>query len=234
MKYFISYGNNNFSNAKERIKHQAEKSGFFDKVDVFSPEDLSKEFIEKTTPYINDHRGGGYWIWKIFFIKKYFDEMKENDILVYADAGCTINKKGEKRMNEYIEMLNKSQYGILSFDTTITEKKYTNEKVMEFFKVSEEIKNSGQLMSTILYLRKCNHSIQIIDKYYDIAITNPILFSDAYNNYKRTSHFIDHRHDQSIFSILRKINGSIVIPDETWSQDFSTLLHIPILATRLR
>ena len=234
MKYFISYGNDNFLNSKKRIKNEAEQSGFFDKVDIFSPEDLSKEFIQTTFPYINHHRGGGYWIWKIFFIKKYFDEMKEDDILVYADAGCIINKKGEKRMNEYIEMINNSEYGILSFDTNIPEKKYTNEKVMEFFKVSEQYKNSGQLMSTILFLRKCKHSTNLVNTYYDIAITNPSLFSDEYNNYKRTFDFIDHRHDQSIFSILRKIKGSIVIPDETWSNDFSTLLHIPILATRLR
>jgi hypothetical protein len=30
------------------------------------------------------------------------------------------------------------------------------------------------------------------------------------------------------------MNGSVIIPDESWSRDFSTLLHIPILATRLR
>ena len=48
--------------------------------------------------------------------------------------------------------------------------------------------------------------------------------------------FIDHRHDQSLFSLLRKKYGTILIPDETWYPDFRNpqVLNYPILATRIR
>ena len=45
---------------------------------------------------------------------------------------------------------------------------------------------------------------------------------------------INHRHDQSILGILRKKYKSLVIRDETWAEDFRTLSHVPILATRIR
>lgn len=49
--------------------------------------------------------------------------------------------------------------------------------------------------------------------------TNPLLFTDYYN-INQQNYFIDNRHDQSIFSILRKIYGSIILNDETWFQPF--------------
>ena len=42
-------------------------------------------------------RGGGYWIWKLDIIKQAFSKIKENDIIVYLDSGCTLNKSGKKR-----------------------------------------------------------------------------------------------------------------------------------------
>ena len=61
------------------------------------------------------------------------------------------------------------------------------------------------------------------------------LFTDKYNNNQET-YFRDNRHDQSISSLYRKLNGSIVIPtDETFHpQPFGKgkSLEFPIWATR--
>ena len=48
------------------------------------------------------------------------------------------------------------------------------------------------------------------------------------------SGFIDHRHDQSLFSLLRKKYGTISIPDETYSENWSdsNIKNKPIHATR--
>ena len=50
------------------------------------------------------------------------------------------------------------------------------------------------------------------------------------------TNFKVHRHDQSIFSILRKKYGTISVPDDTWFKNFSSpeALQVPILATRIR
>ena len=36
--------------------------------------------------------------------------MKEKSILIYSDAGSSFNLKGQKRFNQYIEMLNESPF----------------------------------------------------------------------------------------------------------------------------
>ena len=69
-------------------------------------------------------RGGGYWIWKPYIISKMLEQINENDILVYIDAGCHINitKESKQRFNEYINMINNSKCGLLRFQTHIKKK----------------------------------------------------------------------------------------------------------------
>ena len=66
-------------------------------------------------------------------------------------------------------------------------------------------------------------------------VNNKLLFTDYYNNNQYTF-FIDNRHEQSVFSIIRKIHGSILLKDETWFGNNSfgnqESLKYPFWATR--
>jgi hypothetical protein len=237
MIHFISYGDQKYSNSKFRIKEEAKSFGF-DVVDVFGPEDLDPKFVEKTSPFIHHHRGGGYWLWKPYLLKKKFDQMQLGDYLIYADAGCHVNIHGKERFKYYLNLLDNDESGVLSFDlTTFLEKIFTTEKVFEYFGIGEGndlIRESGMLIATILIFKKNESSIRLIDDFYKVATERPDLFSDIHNDYKRQNYFSDHRHDQSIFSILRKLHGTIKVADETYSEKWNELMHIPILATRIR
>jgi len=238
--FFISYGDSNYTQSKNRIQHEAINMGF-DNVNVYGPEDISKSFIQKTLPFISYPKGGGYWLWKSFFIKQMFDIMKVDDICVYADAGCHVNIHGKQRLQEYYDIINRNSSGIISFQIgDLQEEWYTTDKVFDFFNIPDDdidIRKSGQYISTILIMRKCDATIELIDDYYNIATTRSDLFSDIYNVDNKTPTFRDHRHDQSIFSILRKQHGSVVLPDETWTYNglnWSDLKHIPIFSSRIR
>jgi hypothetical protein len=237
MIHFISYGDHKYSNSKNRIREEAKSFGF-DFVDVYGPDEIDRDFIEKTIPFIKENRGGGYWIWKPYFLKKKFEEMQFGDYLVYADAGCHVNIHGKERFKYYLELLDNDESGVLSFDlTTFLEKMFTTEKVFEYFEISEDnvsIRESGMLIATILIFKKNESSVRLIDDFYKVATERPDLFSDIHNDYKRQYYFSDHRHDQSIFSILRKLHGTVKVIDETYSEKWNELIHVPILATRIR
>lgn len=241
MIYFFSYGDEKYHNSKQRIKQEAINLGVFDDIQVYGKENIDDEFVTKTSPWLNMPRGGGFWLWKSYFLKQTFHKMNEGDYCVYADAGCHLNINGSDRLKEYLSMIETT--GILSFRMDgLDEEKYTNEKVFEYFNISKEdpIRKTGQIVGGILFLKKTENSTKIVDEYYNIAITNPSYFSDDYNNYNRTNVFVDHRHDQSILSILRKKYGSTEIHDETYAEGmegWNNLLYnkkIPILATRIR
>jgi len=238
MIHFFSYGNDGYKNSKLRIQQEAQNMGF-DKVYIYGPENLPQDFIEKTQPHIHHPRGAGYWIWKSYFLKQIMDSIQDNDVIIYADAGCHLNVHGKPRLNEYLKIIGEHESGFLGLEmnaVNLAEEFYTNEMVFEYFGVDRDspIRKMGQYVGGILFLRKCPTSVKIVDEYYNLAITRPDLFSDVHNDYKRTEVFRDHRHDQSILGLIRKKYKSVTIPDETWDEDFRNKMHVPILATRIR
>ena len=62
------------------------------------------------------------------------------------------------------------------------------------------------------------------------------LIDNTPSNTINDTSFVAHRNDQSLFSILRKQMGCILIPDETWFDNFMSTeaQSKPILATRIR
>jgi hypothetical protein len=242
MIYFFTYGDEKYSNSKIRISNESKLFGF-DDIAIYGKEDIPIEFIEKTMPYINHHRGGGYWLWKPFFLKKTFDKMNFGDYCVYADAGCTINPNGKERFDFYKTLISENENGILSFRMDgLDEEAYTTEEIFKNFNIdnNSNIRKTGQIMATILVMCKTTHSQKLVDDYYNLSISRPNLFSDDFNYDNNSERFVDNRHDQSILSVMRKIHGSVEIIDETYAgtMDGWNILYyekkIPFLATRIR
>ena len=240
MIYFFTYGDEKFTNTKKRIEKEAIESKFFNDIKIYGRDDIALDFIDKTTPYINIK--GGFWLWKSLFLKQTFEKMKEGDYCIYADAGCTINPYGFDRFSEYLKMVDSHKSGFLAFELSgLRERSWTNSKVFEHFEIDdEEFKNGTHLMATIFITKKCSNSQKIVDDYYDLAVNSTSLFSDDFNNYKKDEYYSAHRNDQSVFSVLRKINNVYTINDETWAENlegWNKLFYekkIPFLATRIR
>jgi len=236
--HLITYGNINFNISKKKIVKEAKESAIFDTVKAYAPNDLPQSFRKKFEHILKEPRLGGYCIWKPCIIRERLKKIQEGDFLVYVDAGCTLNKKGGKRFDEYLEMLNKSKYGILSFSLRFKEKEWTTKEIFNYFNVelNSEIAESVQLVGGILIMKKNSHLIKIIDLWYNTLIDNPLLFTDAYNE-NQIPEFKENRHDQSVFSIIRKIHGTIIINEiETYFTPFGSeqSLAFPIWATRRR
>lgn len=88
-KVFISYGDENFTKSLKRIRREARSLHIFDKIIMYTPNDLSDEILK--SPLMQYKQGGGYWLWKPYVICKTM-EMYPNAIVIYVDAGCTLNK----------------------------------------------------------------------------------------------------------------------------------------------
>jgi hypothetical protein len=134
-------------------------------------------------------------------------------------------------------MVNNNDAGIISFQMDHIEKKWTTIEIFKYFNIEEdsEVKNSGQVMATVQIIKKNPNSIKLINLWNEVLYTNPLLFTDYYNN-NQQSYFKDNRHDQSVFSIIRKIHNSIILNDETVFVSYGNeeSLKYPFWATRLK
>lgn len=232
--HFVSFGNDKYINAANRICEEAKKLNVFHHIKNFNEKELFSysEFEQHRDFVYSNPRGFGYWLWKSFLTMKYMETMKDGDILVYCDAGCSINENGRKRMLEYFEMVNLHPSGVLRFQLSFAnqlEKKWTKMDLVHHLK-GEKYMNFFQLVGGIFVLRKCEHSINLIKEWYETTYKDNYHFiDDSPSSLHNDAHFIEHRHDQSIFSLLSRKYGSFIIDDEV-EPPFK--INNPIQATR--
>ena len=142
---------------------------------------MTIDFKEKHREVLSNQHGGGFWIWKLDIIKEKLTQLKDGDYLVYADAGCVINNEGKERLLEYFDMLNNSEYGIISFQMDHKELNWTTSEVFKYFDVDlkSSIANSGQIMATLLIMQK-NPSIKNYRRSCKVLDYDDKLFTNEY------------------------------------------------------
>jgi len=232
--HLVTYGDEVYTDLKNDFLKSAAESTFFDQIYSFSNLDIDPNFYKNVYEPLMTFRGGGYWIWKPYFVKLVLDQLREGDLLIYCDAGSHINGKGYQRFSDYIKMAAASPTGTVDFGLHWREYQFTKTEVFDFFGSSPQIINSGQLVGGVLILKKCAHSLMMVDKWYDIATNHSFLFTDEQTK-AQLPEFIDHRHDQSVFSVIRKTYGANIIPNETYFKDFERDgERFPIWATQLK
>jgi hypothetical protein len=241
-KVFVTFGGSteNYHNRVNNLCSQVYATRFFTNIVGITDHHLKNDrtFWEKHGDFIESNpRGYGFWIWKPYIINKTLNQLNNNDILIYADAGCNINFStlaSIERMNQYIEMVDNSTYGILSFQLEHKEYIYTKKTTLNTINNNPYDCNTGQCIATVIIMRKTEHTIHLMDEWLKYA-ENYNLINDM-KTLEEHPEFKDHRHDQSIFSLLVKKRGSVKIPDETffhpnWLKDGA---NYPIWATRQR
>ena len=85
---FVTYADERFKISAERITRQARRSGIFDRIAIYSPKELPASV--RSSPLFLETKGGGYWCWKPYIISHALKQCEVGDVVVYADAGCTL------------------------------------------------------------------------------------------------------------------------------------------------
>ncbi len=235
--HFLSFASRSFRKSLERIKKEASDSGFFDTINCLTENDLPLSYRIRNIVVLNGFtRGYGYWIWKSYITKALLESIEPGDMIFYADAGCSINKEGKERFDQYVEMLEESSFSNLSFQIYQHEKEYSKEDLFKYFKVEKDnaIRNSGMLIGGVYLIQKDNNAIHLINEWYSICHSKTRLINDSISKYPNDPQFIEHRHDQSVFSLLRKLHGSLILKDETFFTDWDAKKQFPIHTRRLR
>jgi hypothetical protein len=208
-------------------------------------------------------RGYGYWSWKPEIIYEALKDMRDDDALIYVDAGCHVNKNGLERLKFYFEMLDKNEVGVLAFQAKppledISTLNYDGRKLLDqpnrhwikgdlfdYFKFRgvESITEAQAIGAGVIIIKKCKKSIQIIEEWRSIIKNNFSLIDDTPSVASNLNGFVEHRHDQAIFTLLCvKHNVETLSAYEYWypkrtnsnhfKPDWKALEEYPIHARR--
>jgi len=206
MKYFINYASNGFFKSQDLGLMSARLFGFNTK--GYSDKDISEEFKSSNSNIFYSQRGAGYWIWKPYIILDMLNNIEYDDYLIYMDSGARLVKDPTK----YLEIIDSK--GILAFSMVQKTSKWTKGDC--FFEINgknkSDYKDSNQLQGTYIFFRKCDYSIQFVKKWLNLC-TKENLITDFPNiNMNNFDDFIDHRHDQAIFSLLAYNENIMNVP----------------------
>jgi hypothetical protein len=211
MIHLVSFGNESYYNALERLLHESNPFPISN-VCLYKDTDLVKykDFWERHQDFIlTNKRGYGYWIWKPYIVLYTLSQLKEGDILWYVDAGCSLIPTGMKRFLEYIDIVKTNESGILSFQMSYLTKAWTKMDVLNLFDSS--LYNTGQLTACTFFLRKCENTVRLVNEWYELCCQYHLV-NDEPSILPNDDTFQEHRHDQSIFSLLRYTYGTSIIP----------------------
>lgn len=211
-KHFITFGSGHmgYINAGKRLTEQARQTKLFDSVQFFSVDNLKKDttFWNKHQTFIaNNKRGFGFWLWKSYIIKKKMEQMKDGDILLYLDCGCEIDIKKTKSLGTCFEQVKKDKIvGTMcgSEKNGHLEKDWTKMDLilnlnMNESKYVDTVQRQGG--TNMFYV--CDETRKMVNEWYDISSIYHLLDDSKSINSNYTT-FREHRHDQSIFSLLTK------------------------------
>jgi hypothetical protein len=238
---FLTFGSHDhYISAGKRLIEQAKKLNIFTKCILYTSEDLKndKEFWKQHSSFIlNNPRGYGYWLWKPYLIKKTIQNMNKGDILLYLDSGCelTCNRK-----NELLKCINIVKTDHIIGTLAKTERKWNKMDLLIKLDMNKDIYlNTGQRQAGTNMFLVCDETINLVNEWY--AIGCEYHYIDDSPSIIPNGKFIEHRHDQSIMSLLYKyMEGDLIINDETWfggdHGNFNTSLSYkyPFWATRFR
>lgn len=213
--WFVSYADSVFEKSRRRIRDEALAFAQFDHVRVWERDDVRQD-LEKYRAFSHP-RGGGYWLWKPYVIRRTLELMNDNDFLFYLDAGCTIHGSPAQkaRFDGYVRALVGTP--VLVCETRFQAKigptprylmgQWTKRDVIEGMR-GEDFRNMVQICSGFLALRKCRVSVQLIDDWFNFSTANDSHFlDDSPSRLPEYEEFIEHRHDQSILNLLAR-NGN--------------------------
>jgi hypothetical protein len=201
---FLTFGSHdNFIDAGKRLIEQAKRLNIFTKYILYTSEDLKNdtEFWKEHSEFIlNNPRGYGYWLWKPYLIKKTMQNMNDGDILLYLDCGCelTCNKKNE--LLKCIDIV-KTDYiiGTLAGIERVWNKM---DLIIKLDMNNNMYLNTYQRQAGTNMFLVCDKTINLVNEWYTIG--SEYHYIDDSPSIIPNEEFIEHRHDQSIFSLLTK------------------------------
>jgi hypothetical protein len=153
-------------------------------------------------------RGAGFWMWKPFIILKTFESLDNGDFVFYMDSGTDIIDD----LTPLFKLCEKNN-GFLFFENRSgnpTGNIWTNDlwtKKDCFILTdcdSEKFYKASQVDGAYILLQKNDTTVLFLQEYFKYCTDRRIITDEPNTLGENLPQFIDHRHDQSILSLLVK------------------------------
>jgi len=235
-KYLISFATPQFKDKQNSLNDSANDKGFTDIIS-YSQLDLGDEFVKDFGNILDYPRGYGCWSWKSFIIKKTLDLCDDGDIILYLDSSNLILENldflFEKCFLDEI-VLFENRDGSPD-NKPWTNKPWTKRDCYTLMNCDDsDYWNGKQVNATYQLYKKSSTALKFVEEFYN-ASRNINIISDLDNiTLENFPEFMDHRHDQSILSLLAIKYNITLLPDPSNSGNLDNNRKFPQLFNHCR
>lgn len=201
-----NYADKKFRRA-QKLNSKTAKQWGADRVIEYTARDIDPKFRAANKEILDNPRGGGYYLWKPYVFYRGYQELQDGDYLIYTDAGSVYVDKIQK----LIDCMEKEQVNLMLFSlqNEMLERKYTKRDAFILTGCDEEkYANTPQSIGGYMV---CKKSPEVEDFFQEVlSYAQDIrIISDNPNTMGKDNYpgFIDHRHDQSVISLISKKRG---------------------------
>ena len=212
-------GARSWEGAAHRLGRQAKYSRWFKSVTVFTTTELRQRLphvFEFHGEFISANaRGFGYWIWRPYILQHILKQMPREAVLVYLDAGCELNlgQVQATRLDNYA--IHARDFGSLAMRTRYEVRHWCKMDTLVAMGFGPDLRAST-LEPGVLFLSATPENLEFINAWiYWSTLNNYHLLDDSPSLLPNVPDFIEHRHDQAIFTLLNHGNPSVGIDQQT-------------------
>ena len=172
----------------------------------FTPDILDDSFKTKNKHILRYPRGSGFWLWKPYIINKTLSLVENGDIVFYIDSGNLIVNDPAP----LYDICNQDEKGIVLFEnrdgapegTIWKNYMWTKQDCFLSMNCNEDKYIYGdQVDGSYILLKKNDYTVDFFKEYL-FWCEKDELITDMPSSAPNHPDFKDHRHDQSILSIL--------------------------------
>ena len=201
----VSFASVEFYEPQHRLVESARP--FVDGYLCYRDVDLPRSFLRRNARHFQDDRGFGYWVWKPWVLLDALSRLDDGDLLLYVDSGNTVLAD----LAPLFTLCASSESGIVLFDNQDGHPEggvwkngmWTRGDCFALMDATEtEFVDGVQVDAAYIVVEKRPSTVEFVQEFlaacedYRIISDAPsVLLPDAPD-------FVDHRHDQSVLSIL--------------------------------
>lgn len=189
-----------FYASQRRLQRSARKFGV-SVVHSYNFETIKKSaFYDEYRQVLDLPRGAGYWLWKPYIILETLKQLRQEDVLLYLDSDLIVVED----LAPFCDLCTAHDPIILVTDHGHRNREMTRRDCFYYMECDDErYYQAEQVLGGCQLYKKTARSLSFVEKYLELCCDQRLLL-DGPNlcGLPNLDGFIDHRHDQSVLSLL--------------------------------
>jgi hypothetical protein len=187
-----------------QVKHNRWARAFLkpDSILSYETEDLDRDFKTENKTILAASRGGGYWLWKPYVVLSAL-LTTDAEYVIYCDVHATTAENVNAWKARVVTQ------PMAGYAWPALELAYNKKKCLDTFgsllSAAPDVLRTNQVVATFIMIRNTTEARDFVRSWLQRCLIDGVIDDSQRPGEKEAPGFIEHRHDQSVYSIFYKL-----------------------------